>query len=216
MGCSNAAEKQKRKPIQEHKEGLKSNSKNCSQNIDQHSDCESNSNNECSITNNSFEPQTNSHVALNETNFDISFDFDKGNYGIILSPNITQIYQPNLTETSLVKMITDSTSIAKDKQDVHMKQLTQEQIAIVSSIIYESIALNGDNSSVPQLKLIHHPLLENVLVKVCLRDLTLDVLRETCFKDKQVQPADVKQALSDIRTGTVRPKAIKVLSIEVL
>ena len=172
--------------------------------------------NEDSLTKNSHESKTNSPLEIepNENTFDISFNFDKGNYGIILSPNITQIYQPNLTENSLIKMITNSLTIAKDKKQTQIKQLTPEQIKITSSIIYNSITL--PNNDISELKPIHHPLLENVLIKVCLRDLTLDILTETCFKDKQIKPSDVKQALNDIQTQTIRNKTIKVLSIEIL
>lgn len=84
-------------------------------------------------------------------------------------------------------------------------------------IIYNSITLpNNNNNNISYLKPIHHPLFENVLIKVCLRDLTLDILTETCFKDKQIKPSDVKQALNDIQTQAIRNKTIKVLSIEIL
>ena len=182
-------------------------------------DEQKNSLKEDSLTNNSWESKTNSHLEIepNENTFDISFDFDKGNYGIILSPNITQIYQPNLTENSLIKMITNSLTIAKDKKQTQIKQLTPEQIKITSSIIYNSMTLpNNKNNNISRLKPIHRPLLENVLIKVCLRDLTLDILTETCFKDKQIKPSDVKQALNDIQTQKIRNKTIKVLSIEIL
>lgn len=114
-------------------------------------------------------------------------------------------------------MITNSLTIAKDKKQIQIKQLTPEQIKITSSIIYNSITLpNNKNNNISRLKPIHHPLLENVLIKVCLRDLTLDILTETCFKDKQIKPSDVKQTLNDIQTQKIRNKTIKVLSIEIL
>lgn len=136
------------------------------------------------------------------------------NNGIILAENIKQVFQPNLSKESIISMIKAALNQSQAKRNRNQKRLSPKQIATIGSIIHSTLAKKGKNGRKSFAEPITHPLLKNVLVKVGLRDLTPDLLKETCFKDKEVTNEEIKQALENMAQGN-NTSDIKVLTIEI-
>lgn len=136
------------------------------------------------------------------------------NNGIILAENIKQVFQPNLSKESIISMIKAALNKSQAKRNRNQKRLSPKQIATIGSIIHSTLAKKGKQQRKSFAEPITHPLLKNVLVKVGLRDLTPDLLKQTCFKDKEVTNEEIKKALEDIAQGN-NTSDIKVLTIEI-
>lgn len=136
------------------------------------------------------------------------------NNGIILAENIKQVFQPNLSKESIISMIKAALNQSQAKRNRNQKRLSPKQIATIGSIIHSTLTKKGKQQRKSFAEPITHPLLKNVLVKVGLRDLTSDLLKQTCFKDKAVTNEEIKKALEDIAQGN-NTSDIKVLTIEI-
>ena len=136
------------------------------------------------------------------------------NNGIILAENIKQVFQPNLSKESIISMIKAALNQSQAKRNRNQKRLSPKQIATIGSIIHSTLAKKGKQQRKSFAEPITHPLLKNVLVKVSLRDLTPDLLKQTCFKDKEVTNEEIKKALEDMAQGN-NTSDIKVLTIEI-
>ena len=136
------------------------------------------------------------------------------NNGIILAENIKQVFQPNLSKESIISMIKAALNQSQAKRNRNQKRLSPKQIATIGSIIHSTLTKKGKQQRKSFAEPITHPLLKNVLVKVGLRDLTPDLLKQTCFKDKAVTNEEIKKALEDIAQGN-NTSDIKVLTIEI-
>ena len=136
------------------------------------------------------------------------------NNGIILAENIKQVFQPNLSKESIISMIKAALNQSQAKRNRNQKRLSPKQIATIGSIIHSTLSKKGKQQRKSFAEPITHPLLKNVLVKVGLRDLTPDLLKQTCFKDKAVTNEEIKKALEDIAQGN-NTSDIKVLTIEI-
>ena len=136
------------------------------------------------------------------------------NNGIILAENIKQVFQPNLSKESIISMIKAALNQSQAKRNRNQKRLSPKQIATIGSIIHSTLSKKGKQQRKSFAEPITHPLLKNVLVKVGLRDLTPDLLKQTCFKDKQVTNEEIKKALEDMAQGN-NTSDIKVLTIEI-
>ena len=137
------------------------------------------------------------------------------NNGIILAENIKQVFQPNLSKESIISMIKAALNKSQAKRNRNQKRLSPKQIATIGSIIHSTLAKKGKQQQRKSFaEPITHPLLKNVLVKVGLRDLTPDLLKQTCFKDKEVTNEEIKKALEDMAQGN-NTSDIKVLTIEI-
>ena len=136
------------------------------------------------------------------------------NNGIILAENIKQVFQPNLSKESIISMIKAALNQSQAKRNRNQKRLSPKQIATIGSIIHSTLSKKGKQQRKSFAEPITHPLLKNVLVKVGLRDLTPDLLKQTCFKDKAVTNEEIKKALEDMAQGN-NTSDIKVLTIEI-
>ena len=136
------------------------------------------------------------------------------NNGIILAENIKQVFQPNLSKESIISMIKAALNQSQAKRNRNQKRLSPKQIATIGSIIHSTLTKKGKQQRKSFAEPITHPLLKNVLVKVGLRDLTPDLLKQTCFKDKAVTNEEIKKALEDMAQGN-NTSDIKVLTIEI-
>ena len=136
------------------------------------------------------------------------------NNGIILAENIKQVFQPNLSKESIISMIKAALNQSQAKRNRNQKRLSPKQIATIGSIIHSTLSKKGKQQRKSFAEPITHPLLKNVLVKVGLRDLTPALLKQTCFKDKQVTNEEIKKALEDMAQGN-NTSDIKVLTIEI-
>ena len=105
------------------------------------------------------------------------------NNGIILAENIKQVFQPNLSKESIISMIKAALNQSQAKRNRNQKRLSPKQIATIGSIIHSTLSKKGKQQRKSFAEPITHPLLKNVLVKVGLRDLTPDLLKQTCFKE---------------------------------
>ena len=94
---------------------------------------------------------------------------NSGDYtnGIILSENIRQVFQPNLSKESITSMIK-----AALNQDKSKKRLSQKQIGVIGATIHSVLATKGKRKKYNFSEPITHPWLKDVLVKVGLRELT--------------------------------------------
>ena len=111
-------------------------------------------------------------------------------------------------------MIKAALNQSQAKRNRNQKRLSPKQIATIGSIIHSTLTKKGKQQRKSFAEPITHPLLKNVLVKVGLRDLTPDLLKQTCFKDKAVTNEEIKKALEDIAQGN-NTSDIKVLTIEI-
>ena len=136
------------------------------------------------------------------------------NNGIILAENIKQVFQPNLSKESIISMIKAALNQSQAKRNRNQKRLSPKQIATIGSIIHSTLSKKGKQQRKSFAEPITHPLLKNVLVRVGLRDLTPVLLKQTCFKDKQVTNEEIKKALEDMAQGN-NTSDIKVLTIEI-
>lgn len=136
------------------------------------------------------------------------------NNGIILAENIKQVFQPNLSKESIISMIKAALNQSQAKRNRNQKRLSPKQIATIGSIIHSTLSKKGKQQRKSFAEPITHPLLKNVLVKVGLRDLTPELLKQTCFKDKAVTNEEIKKALEDMAQGN-NTSDIKVLTIEI-
>ena len=129
--------------------------------------------------------------------------------GIILSENIRQVFQPNLSKESITSMIK-----AALNQDKSKKRLSQKQIGVIGATIHSVLATKGKRKKYNFSEPITHPWLKDVLVKVGLRELTPNLLKQTCYKDKDVTNEEIKEALENMANGEYSTD-IKVLTIEI-
>ena len=136
---------------------------------------------------------------------------NSGDYtnGIILSENIRQVFQPNLSKESITSMIK-----AALNQDKSKKRLSQKQIGVIGATIHSVLATKGKRKKYNFSEPITHPWLKDVLVKVGLRELTPNLLKQTCYKDKDVTNEEIKEALENMANGEYSTD-IKVLTIEI-
>lgn len=137
--------------------------------------------------------------------------------GIVLAENIKQVFQPNLSKDSIISMIKAALAQSQSGKDRTQQRLSPKQISTIGAIIHSTLSstlLTEEEREKRFTQPIKHPCLKNVLVKVGLRELSPELLKETCYKDKDVTNEEIKRALEGMAQGN-KTSDIKVLTIEI-
>ena len=137
--------------------------------------------------------------------------------GIVLAENIKQVFQPNLSKDSIISMIKAALNQSQSGKDRTQQRLSPKQISTIGAIIHSTLSgtsLTEEEREKRFTQPIKHPCLKNVLVKVGLRELSPELLKETCYKDKDVTNEEIKRALEGMAQGN-KASDIKVLTIEI-
>ena len=131
-------------------------------------------------------------------------------FGVIIDESIKEIYQSDLSEDDVITMVANALAQHNPTQD-KTKTLNTKQITVIGTIIYDALF---SNHTFDKSKPIKHKSLKGILVKVTIQKLTLQLLKETYFKNKKVSKKNLERALKEI-VGDSNLKDIKVLRIEI-
>ena len=156
----------------------------------------------------------NSSSGIEDNEEDSSFESEykkiNNEFGVIIDESIKEIYQSDLSEDDIIVMVANALAQHNPTQD-KTKTLNTKQITVIGTIIYDVLF---SNHTFDKSKPIKHKSLKGILVKVSIQKLTLQLLKETYFKNKKVSKKNLEKALKEI-VGDSKLKDINVLRIEI-
>jgi hypothetical protein len=145
-----------------------------------------------------------------ESSVESEYKATNNKFGVIIDESIKEIYQSDLSEDDVITMVANALAQHNPTQD-KTKTLNTKQITVIGTIIYDALF---SNYTFDKSKPIKHKSLKGILVKVTIQKLTLQLLKETYFKNKKVSKKNLERALKEI-VGDSNLKDIKVLRIEI-
>ena len=162
-----------------------------------------NNNNENSINNENNESNNNEEESNEE-------EEEENDFGVLIDENIKEIYQSDLLEDDIIAMVSNAVSQSIINRN-NGKSLNEKQIIVIGTIIHDVLfSKHTFDLSRP----IKHKSLKNVLVKVSIRKLSTQLIKETYFRGKKVTKKQLKKALKEI-VGDSTLRDIRVLRIEI-
>ena len=132
-------------------------------------------------------------------------------FGVLIDENIKEIYQSDLLEDDIIAMVANAVSQSMINNKNNDKSLNEKQITVIGTIIHDVLfAKHTFDLSRP----IKHKSLKNVVVKVSIRKLSTQLIKETYFRGKKVTKKQLRKALKEI-VGNSTLRDIRVLRIEI-
>lgn len=167
---------------------------------------DNNNNNENGINNENNESNNNEE----ESNEEEEQEEEENDFGVLIDENIKEIYQSDLLEDDIIAMVSNAVSHSIINRN-NGKSLNEKQITVIGTIIHDVLfSRHTFDLSRP----IKHKSLKNVLVKVSIRKLSTQLIKETYFRGKKVTKKQLKKALKEI-IGDSTLRDIRVLRIEI-
>lgn len=165
-----------------------------------------NNNNNNDINNENIESNNNEE----ESNEEEEEQEEENDFGVLIDENIKEIYQSDLLEDDIIAMVSNAVSQSIINRN-NGKSLNEKQITVIGTIIHDVLfAKHTFDLSRP----IKHKSLKNVVVKVSIRKLSTQLIKETYFRGKKVTKKQLRKALKEI-VGNSTLRDIRVLRIEI-
>lgn len=137
--------------------------------------------------------------------------------GVVIVETMNECVFKDITREMIYQMVEkglEGCIIANDKQPERGKTVTRKQYETIAEIVYNQIQ-EGVKTKNPKrkvdLKDIDYSCIENINVKVRIRKLTAELIRETCFKGKNVTQMQIENEMNNISQG--QPN-INIMTIE--
>ena len=155
--------------------------------------------------------------------------------GVVIVENLKEYLPSDITKENILQMVENALegSIVEDEsQVVRGKTVSRKQVEAIADIVYLRLQDGDDEpekeqttpvSSTPvkeeeqkrqnvnRKTKVRYSCINQLFVTVGMRELTPELLRETCFKNKQVTQIQIDNAMKNLSQGM---KDVKVLTIE--
>ena len=132
-------------------------------------------------------------------------------HGIIFDSSVKDLEQVDLTKEAAVQMVRTAVVESRNIKHKVSVDINDKQIKIIGRIIYDVLC---DIDKYDISKPITHPELNYVLIKVALKPLSNENLRNNCYKHKNITHKELKHAVKKVEKGA-QVKGIKVLTIQI-
>ena len=155
--------------------------------------------------------------------------------GVVIVENLKEYLPSDITKENILQMVENALegSIVEDEsQVVRGKTVSRKQVNAIADIVYLRLQDGDDEPEKEQTKpvtstpekeeeqkkqnvkrktKVRYSCINQLFVTVGMRELTPELLRETCFKNKQVTQLQIDNAMKNLSQGM---KDVKVLTIE--
>ena len=148
--------------------------------------------------------------------------------GVVIVENLKDYLPENITKEDILQMVENALAnqIEEDESKVvRGKTVSRRQVEAIADIVYLRLK-DEDNEDKPAIinstdikkpiekrrTRVRHSCINQLFVTVGMRDLSPELLKETCFKGKEVTELQIENAMKNISQGM---KDVKVLTIDI-